>query len=149
MSEACLASAKARQAISRGAESGKPFGLVAFGAANAKELVGSTKVSGLTPSTQEDWALAQRYVTLHERVLSFSVRWNGFAETLKLPKLEGGVANLRQIELAATAARKAHDLAMTSLDQRSFSAPPSRMGHYANGHCPHRSRKWATRPTVV
>lgn len=113
MSDACLGSVKARQAIGRGAESGKPFGLVALGAAEAKELVSTVKVSGLTPSTPDDWALAQRYATLHERVLSFSVRWNGFADTLKLPKLKGGVASLRQIELTATAARKAHELAMT------------------------------------
>jgi very-short-patch-repair endonuclease len=113
MSEACLASAKARQAIGRGAESGRPFGLVTFGAGEIKELLGTVRVSGLAPRTQEDWTLAQRYVTLHERVLSFSVRWNGFAETLKLPKLEGGVANLRHFELTATAARKAHELAMT------------------------------------
>jgi very-short-patch-repair endonuclease len=117
MSEACLGSPKAKQAISRGAESGKPFGLVSFAGGDTKELVGTVRVSGLAPSTQEDWALAQRYVTLHERVLSFSVRWNGFAETLNLPRLEGGVANLRQIELTATAARKAHDLAM-SFDAR-------------------------------
>src|SRR5206468_7179077 len=44
---ACLGSAKVKQAITRGAETGKPFGLVALGAADAKELVGSVQVSGL------------------------------------------------------------------------------------------------------
>ena len=133
MNEACLASSKARQAISRGAESGKPFGFVAIGAGGAKELLGTVKISGLPPATKEDWELVDRYVTLHESVLSFVVRWNGFAETLSVPKLEGGVANLRQIELTATAARKAHDLAMSfdarlpSQAQKVFAQPPLKL----------------------
>ena len=117
MGELCLASVKARQAISRAAESGKPFGLMPFGQGEAKELLASIRVSGLVPTGQEDWSLVQRYVSLHERVVSFSVRWNGFAETLGVPRLEGGVAKLRHIELTATAARKAHVLA-TRFDQR-------------------------------
>ena len=113
--------------------SGKPFGFVAFGASDAKELLGTVRVSGLVPGAKEDWELVQRYVSLHERVLSFVVRWNGFAETLSVPKLKGGVANLRQIELTATAARKAHELAMSfdarlpSQAQKVFAQPPLKL----------------------
>jgi len=130
VSSACLASIKAREAISRGAQTGKLFGLVAISSAETKELLGAVKVSGLAPATKEDWGVVQRYLGLHARVVSFVVRWNGFAEALSVPKLEGGVANLRQIELTATAARKAHDLAMNfdatvpSLAQKVFAKPP-------------------------
>lgn len=132
MNEACLASAKARQALARAAETGKPFGLMPFGNGEAKELIGSVKVAGLAPATQDDWSVAQRYVALHERLRSFSARWNVFAETLGMPRIEGGVANLRHIELTATAARKAHELA-TKYDGRLpvaarkvFAAPPAK-----------------------
>ena len=133
MSQACLASAKAREAIARGAETGKPFGFIALGAGDAKEHIGAVRVAGLAVTTQDDWTLVHRYVGLHERVLSFSVRWNGFADTLKLPRLEGGVSNLRHIELTATAARKAHRLAMhfdarlPRQAQKVFAEPPVKL----------------------
>lgn len=102
---------KAREAIARGAESGKPFGFLAFGAGEVKPHVNAIRVAGLPPASREDWAHVQRFAALHARVLSFAVRWNAFAELLSLPALQPDVAQLRAIELIGIAARGAHALA--------------------------------------
>ena len=129
--EPALAAPKAREAISRGAESGKPFGLMSFGGGNVKEHVSSIRVAGLAPVTGDDWKHVQRYVKLHEQVLSFSVRWNEFAGLLSIPTVKGGVQALRHIELVSVNARKAHRLAanhdahLPTLAERVFANPPN------------------------
>lgn len=129
--EPALAAPKAREAISRGAESGKPFGLMSFGSGNVKEHVSAIRVAGLAPVTGDDWKHVQRYVKLHEQVLSFSVRWNEFAELLSIPAVKGGVHALRHIELVTVNARKAHRLAMNhdahlpALAEYVFANPPN------------------------
>lgn len=131
VSEAALASLKVREAVQRAAETGKPFGLIAFGSGDAKELVASIRVSGLAPSSIEHWRHVQRYLALHEQVLSFSVRWNQVADLLSLPTLNGGVVALREVELVTVVARKAHTLATVfdahtpSLAERVFAKPPT------------------------
>lgn len=128
--EPALASLKAREAVGRAAQSGKPFGLMSFGGGDVKEQVGAIKVAGLSPASADDWKHVQRYTRLHEQVLSFSVRWNEFAELLSVPKVKGGVASLRQIELVSVDARKAHRLAtdhdahLPALAERVFAKPP-------------------------
>jgi len=102
---------KAREAIARGAETGKPFGFLAFGAGEVKPHIGAIRVAGLAPASREDWAHVQRFAELHARVLSFTVRWNAFAELLALPVLQPDVGQLRAIELITVAARGAHGLA--------------------------------------
>ena len=130
VSEPALASQKAREAIVRGADSGKPFGMMSFGAGEVKEQVSAIKVAGLAPSSPEDWKHVHRYTRLHEQVLSFSVRWNEFADLLSIPTVKGGVAALRQIELVSVNARKAHRLAtnhdahLPVLAERVFAKPP-------------------------
>jgi len=104
---------KALEAIARGAESGKPFGFLAFGVGDIKPHVNAIRVAGLPPSTSEDWAHVQRFAALHTRLLSFVVRWNTFAELLSLPQLQPDVAQLRTTEQIALAARRAHTLATT------------------------------------
>ena len=128
--ESALASQKAREAINRGAETGKPFGMMSFGGGDVKEQVAAIKVAGLAPATADDWKHVQRYCRLHEQVLSFSVRWNAFADLLSVPTVKGGVVALRQIELVSVSARKAHRLA-TNCDvhlplfaDRVFEKPP-------------------------
>ena len=107
-----LACADTRKAVRRGAESGKPFGLLSsFGAGAAKQHVPAIRVAALEPRSADDWAHVERYLQLHERVLVVSVRWNELAGPLGLPRLEGGVAALRDIELTAGLARRAHRLA--------------------------------------
>lgn len=106
-----LRSPKVLEAVNRGAESGKPFGVLSFGNGDAKELVGQIRVAGLPPQSAEDWQHVKRYFDLHSRVTSFVARWNQFAPTMTAPTLESSVTSLRRIEMVATAARKAHRLA--------------------------------------
>jgi len=104
---------KALEAIARAAESGKPFGFLAFGVGDIKPHIGAIRVAGLAPASIEDWAHVQRYAALHMRLLSFVVRWNAFAELLSLPLLQPELGQLRAIEQVVLAARRAHDLATT------------------------------------
>ena len=128
--EPALVAPKAREAINRGADSGKPFGLMSFGSASLKEHVTAIRVAGLAPATGDDWKHVQRYMKLHEQVLSFSVRWNEFAALLSIPTVKGGVQALRHIELVSVNARKAHRLAanhdahLPTLAERVFANPP-------------------------
>jgi very-short-patch-repair endonuclease len=106
-----LSAVKTREAVARAAVNGKPFGLISIGAGDAKQHVAAVRIAGLVPANIEDWAHVQRFIELHEKVLSFVVRWNGLAENLALPRLDGGVTSLRRVEMVATTARKAHKLA--------------------------------------
>ena len=104
---------KALEAIARGAETGKPFGFLAFGVGDLKQHFGSIRVAGLAPASPGDWAHVQRFAGLHSRLLSFTVRWNAFAPLLELPALLPDVAQLREVETVVLAARAAHALATT------------------------------------
>ncbi|MBN1928940.1 MAG: very short patch repair endonuclease, partial [Chlorobiaceae bacterium] len=102
---------KVSEAVQRGAQTGKPFGFVAFASREVKEAVAKVKVAGLPPSSAEEWQQVKSFMELHLRVISFLTRWNQFAPALAAPLLEGGVGELRRIELVASTARKAHQLA--------------------------------------
>ena len=127
---AALGNSKVAQAIDRARETGKPFGLLTFGAGEVKELVAAIRVSGLAPQAAEDWLHVQRYVQLHERVLSFSVRWNQFAKELSVPVVKADVDALRSTEQTALAAKMAHELAtvhdahLPRMAEKVFLAPP-------------------------
>lgn len=108
-----LTNPKVLEAVARAVETGKPFGLLSFGAGDAKTLLSSIRVAGLAPNGNGDWEHVQRYIALHGRVTSFLARWNQFADTLSVPRLSGGVESLREIEMVAMAARKAHTLALS------------------------------------
>jgi very-short-patch-repair endonuclease len=109
--EAGLYSHKTREAIARGAETGRPFAAMALGVAEAKEHVKLIRISGLPPQHASDWAHVRRFVELHELVLSFVTRWNHCAAELSIQKLDGGVSKLRHIEVTANLARTAYRLA--------------------------------------
>ena len=109
--EAGLHSSKTREAVTRAAETGKPFAMMTVGAAEAKEHIKAVRVSGLPPSHAEEWGHVKRFVDLHVKVLSFVTRWNHCATELAIPKLEGGVPKLRHIETTANLARTAYRLA--------------------------------------
>ncbi len=122
---------KFREALHRASETGKPFGLMSFGASNIKALVQEVRVAGLAPASTGDWQHVLDYAKLHDRVLSFSARWNQFADLLSIPRVSGGVQALRGIELTTVAARKAHCLAthhdvhLPLLAERVFAKAPS------------------------
>ena len=118
------------KAVERAIESGKPFGMLSVGAGEAKAQVAQIKVAGLAPSTKDDWAHVQRFMGLHKQLLSFSTRWNEFAEQLSIPRINDGVQALRQVELVSTHARLAHhlgtnhDMHLPQMAQRVFADPP-------------------------
>lgn len=112
-SREALEDPKALEAIARAADTGKPFGLFSFGAGDVKPHVNAIRVAGLAPASTADWAHVQRFAALHTRLLTFTVRWNAFAELLSLPPLQPDLAQLRAIEAIALAARAAHALATT------------------------------------
>jgi len=106
-----LGDARTREAVERAAATGKPFGLFALGAGDAKAHIAKVRVSGLEPANTDDWSHVHAYLRLHEQVLSFESRWNPVAGELGLPRMEGGVARLRALELVTIGARKTVELA--------------------------------------
>jgi hypothetical protein len=132
---AALGNPKVTQAIERAREKGKPFGLVSFGSGDVKELVSAIRVSGLAPQAADDWVQVHRYVRLHERVLSFSVRWNQFARELSVPEVKADVEALRSTEQIALAAKRAHELAtvhdahLPKVAEKVFREPPKNELH--------------------
>lgn len=109
--EAGLACPRTREAVERGSQTGKPFGLFAFAAGAAREHVPAIRIAALEPRSAEDWQHVHRYLRLHDKVLSASARWNAFAGLLGLPDFDGGIGSLRHIEAVTRAARQAHRLA--------------------------------------
>lgn len=106
-----LGDGKTAEAVSRAAETGKPFGLLSFGTGDAKQYIAEVRVQGRVPANQDDWQKVKEWIALHEQVLTFETRWNALHELLSVPALAGGVTSLRQLELVALSARKAHRLA--------------------------------------
>lgn len=106
-------SQKVRDAVARAVETGKPFGLVSFGTAEAKAQIAEVRVSGLVPASRDDWEHVRRFLMLHDEVVSFVSRWNHCAESLSLPLLEEGIARLRTIEEHSAVARRAYRMART------------------------------------
>lgn len=108
---AAFTSSKVREAVQRAAETGRPFGLMSFGSGDVKNVVSQVKVAGLPPASTDDWRHVKWFLDLHLRVTSFVTCWNQFAPMLAAPRLDGGVTELRRIEMVAATARKAHRLA--------------------------------------
>lgn len=106
-----LGDGKTAEAVSRAAETGKPFGLISLGSGDAKKYIAEVRVQGSVPANREDWQKVKEWIALHEQVLTFETRWNALHELLSVPALDGGVTSLRQLELVALSARKAHRLA--------------------------------------
>lgn len=130
VAEAAISLPKFRDALARGSETGKPFGMFSLGGGDIKDHVNAVKVAGLAPTNTDDWSHVLDYAKLHDRVTSFSSRWNQFAQLLSIPVVSGGVQSLRNIEKITVAARKAHLLA-TNHDahlplqaERVFAKPP-------------------------
>jgi very-short-patch-repair endonuclease len=113
--DSALSNKKTLEAVARAVGTGKPFRFVSLGGSDAKEHIAAIRIEGRPPSTVDDWMKVQKWIQLHEQVLTFNTRWNELNQFLSVPALNGGVAGLRQLEVIATAARKAHRLA-THLD---------------------------------
>lgn len=108
--EAGLNCEKTAEAIERASQSGKPFGLMSFGASQAKANLSLVRVNGSAPQTAEHWNIVSKYLQLHQEVKTFTSRWNPVAELLDIPKLQGGIVHLRQLELITTTVQMAIEL---------------------------------------
>lgn len=106
-----LSLSKLRESVQRGADTGKPFGFMSFGTGEVKDALGKVKVAGLPPKTQDDWCHVLSFLDLNLRTISFVARWNEFAPVLAAPTLNGGISELRRIEMIASIATKAHHMA--------------------------------------
>ncbi|WP_347556852.1 AAA domain-containing protein [Robbsia sp. KACC 23696] len=107
--DAALASSKAREAIARGAQSGKPFGMISFGAGEAKELLAKIHISSKPPAGAADWAHVQAFADLHGQIQSFARRWNPIAQALDVPEVTVDIGALRKLEVTVQAVRKVLD----------------------------------------
>ena len=108
--DAGLTSTKTREAVSRGVSDGKPFGLLSFGQSETKAHLANVRIGGLAPQGADDWLHILRYLDLHEEVLSFTTRWNHVAPDMSAPPLTSRGNVLREIEVIALTAQKAHRL---------------------------------------
>jgi very-short-patch-repair endonuclease len=133
--DALLRSPEAREAIGRAVTTGKPFGFLSFGSGDLKKHFGTITVSGLSPSSNDEWAHVQKYVLLQDRLISFSARWNAFAEPLDLPQVVGSVKALREIEALTVRAKSAYTLAThydsvtVRIAEEVFDDPPKGLLH--------------------
>ncbi len=131
--EAGLDCNKTATAIERAAQSGKPFGLMSFGASEAKANISLIRINGSAPKTAEHWGVVSEYLQLHQDVKTFTSRWNPVAELLDIPKLQGGIAHLRHLELTITTVQIAIDLCsrlndrVMGLCSHVFKAEPPRL----------------------
>lgn len=101
---------KTAEAVERAADTGKPFGLMSFGVSQAKAHIGHVRINGSAPKSSEQWKTVLDYLKLHADVRSFAARWNPLAETLGIPRLQSGMAHLRELELTIIAVQAAVDL---------------------------------------
>ncbi|MCD5996349.1 AAA family ATPase [Pseudomonas sp. CDFA 602] len=90
------------EAVERAAQTGKPFGLMSFGASDAKAHLAQVRVNGTAPKTADQWGVVLHYLQLHARAKAFAARWNPLAQLLEIPQLQGGIVHLRQLELTTS-----------------------------------------------
>ncbi len=130
ISELAITSIKSKLIISKAADTGRPFRVPFLNFGEKKEHISTIRIAGLLPNGKDDWNHIKEYIQLHEKVISFLVRWNQFADLLNIPKLEGGVSSLRIIENITLSAKRAHrlgveiDTTMMLLAEQVFEDPP-------------------------
>ncbi len=116
-----------KQVLQRGAETGKPFGLVSFGAKDVKQYLQTITIAGQPPATAEDWSCVLRYIELRERIVRFSYRWNALAADFDFAEIPSDADELErwivknQMSLSTTlsAASKYHESVVSDV-QRLF-----------------------------
>lgn len=108
---------KTTEAVDRAAETGKPFGLMSFGASQAKTNIGKVRINSSAPKSAEHWRIVQDYLKLHADVKTFTARLNPLADMLGIPVLQGGMAYLRQLELTICMVQMALDLTAKYADK--------------------------------
>jgi len=119
------------KAIIRGVENGKPIGIFDYVTKGTKQHIAAIKVAGHPPGSKGDWSHVQKYIHLHEKVISISSSWNQIADELSLPCLEASITSLLHIERICTIAKNSYRLAthfdsqITKKAEKVFSSIPN------------------------
>jgi hypothetical protein len=77
-----------REAVSRAAEGGRPFGLVSFGKSEAKTLLRAIEIQGRAPSSQDDWRRVAVYLAWRDDISAVVARWGARTVAAKSPDFE-------------------------------------------------------------
>lgn len=85
-SDAVIADPEVVDAVRRASVGDKPFGLMPFGKAQARERFSSIRIEGRIPNSMEDWYKVDRYFAWRSRLSSTVARWNGIAGEFGLPQ---------------------------------------------------------------
>jgi very-short-patch-repair endonuclease len=72
-------------AVHRAATGDRPFGLMPFGKAQAREYFSLIRIEGRTPSSTEDWYKVDRYFAWRSKLSTTIARWNAIAPEYTLP----------------------------------------------------------------
>jgi very-short-patch-repair endonuclease len=76
------------EAVHHAAAGERPFGLMPFGKAQARERFSSIRIEGRIPSSTEDWYKIERYLAWRSKLSSTIARWNAIALEYALPPLK-------------------------------------------------------------
>ena len=92
---------RTREAVERAARTGKAFGWLPFGEADARRHVAAMRVDGREPATPQDWLHVARFLALQMEFQSLLLRWQRLAPELGLPEIHNGAGALRKLERQA------------------------------------------------
>jgi len=100
--------------VHRAATGERPFGIMPFGKAQARERFSLIRIEGRMPSSTEDWYKVERYFAWRSKLSATIARWNAIALEYGLPHLKDqGDATARwlsdvldKVERAKIAVRK-------------------------------------------
>ncbi len=137
-----------KQALQRGAETGKPFGMMSFGAKALKQYLQDTTIAGQPPESAEDWSYLLEYIAFRERIVTFSFRWNALAEDFELPEISSDADELerwiskkqKSLSTVLRSAVRYHDsvasdvqnLFVSGVDRKTLPFDPNKMAEMTN-----------------
>jgi very-short-patch-repair endonuclease len=99
--DAALGHAATREAVERAARTGKAFGWLPLGEAEARRHVAAMRVAGREPANAQDWQHVACFLALQLEFQGLLLRWQRLAPELGLPELQDGAGALRKLERLA------------------------------------------------
>ncbi len=86
--DASIGDTEVVDAVHRAATGERPFGIMPFRKAQARERFSSIRIEGRIPNSMEDWYKVERYLAWRSKVSSTIARWNVIAPEYGLPHLK-------------------------------------------------------------
>lgn len=86
--DAIIGDREVLDAVHRAAGAERPFGVMPFGKAQARQRFSSIRIEGRIPHSQEDWYKVERYLAWRSKVSATISRWNVLAVEYGLPNLK-------------------------------------------------------------